>query len=80
MLLDELRELAKKSEFSGCAMGAWVSQQEKDVQELIASLAVNPNVNLSEVLSLLKKHDPTLPFKRTTFSLHMRGTCACHQS
>lgn len=80
MLLDELRELAKKSEFSGCVTGAWVNQQEPDIQELLHKIASIKNANLTKVLDLLKKHDPNLPFKRTAFMAHMRGTCACHQA
>lgn len=79
MLLDDLKDLAKRAEIAGCTVAVWVKQQDKDVQDLLGALSQNKNVNLTEALNLIKKYHPDLPFKRTSFVTHMRGTCACQQ-
>lgn len=77
MLLDELKELVKKSELQGCVVGIWVVTQEPEFQEVFNLLRHKPNLNLTEALSLIKKYKADLPFKRTSFVMHMKGTCAC---
>ena len=77
MLLDDLKNLAKSSEFTGCVVGKWLSTQDKEITSVLNELAAKPGLNLTTTLALLKKHDPAIPFKRTAFVYHMRGTCAC---
>lgn len=77
VLLDELRDLVKRSEISGCVVGVWVKTQDSDFQDVFGMLKSNSNVNLTEALSLVKKYHPDIPFKRTSFVMHMRGTCTC---
>ncbi len=77
MLIDELKALAAKAAVPGCVVGVWVKSQDKDLQDIIQVLISSPNVNLSEALNLIKKHYPDVPFKRTSFAYHMRGTCTC---
>ena len=77
MLLDELRDLAKRSAITGCVVNVWIKSQEADFQEAFDLIKGNPNVNLTEALSLVKKYHPDIPFKRTSFVMHMRGTCTC---
>lgn len=77
MLLDDLRTLAKEAEFAGCIVGKWLQTQDKEVVSTLSELAKKPGLNLSTTLTLIKKHDPAIPFKRTAFVYHMRGTCAC---
>lgn len=77
MLLDELKDLIKKSELQGCVVGVWVATQDAEFQEVFNLLRHKPNLNLSEALSLIKKYQTDLPFKRTSFVMHMKGTCAC---
>ena len=80
MLLEDLKNLAKRAEIAGCVVNIWVSQQDEEVKQLIDLLAKNPNVNLTEALNVLRKNVPDLPFKRTAFVSHMRGSCTCHQA
>jgi hypothetical protein len=77
MLIDELKALAKKAELEGCVVGIWAQSQDAEFQEVFNSLRGNTNVNLTQVLSAVKTHNPDLPFKRTAFSSHMRGDCSC---
>lgn len=77
MLIDELKELAKKAELEGCVVAVWAQGQDVEFQEVLESLRHNTNVNLTQVLAAIKSHNPDLPFKRTAFTLHMRGTCSC---
>jgi hypothetical protein len=77
-LLGEMRNLIKKSEVQGCVVGVWVKSQDPEFQEVMAGLQKSANLNLTELLNLFKKHNPDLPFKRTSFVMHMRGQCLCH--
>lgn len=77
MLLDELRKLANAAEFSGCVVGKWLSTQDPEVVSLLQDLANKPGLNLTTTLTLIKKHDPAIPFKRTAFVSHMRRNCSC---
>lgn len=77
MLLDELLDIAKRSEVTLCLVGTWLASQDTEIQQVIQGLVGNQNVNQSELLALLKKHQPDLPFKRTSFVAHMRGICTC---
>lgn len=77
MLLDALKDLAKVAEVEGCVVGKWLSTQDPEIESVLQSLASKPGLNLTSALDLIKKHDPSAPFKRTSFVLHMRGTCAC---
>jgi hypothetical protein len=77
MLIDELKELAAKAAVSGCVVGVWVKNQDKEFQEVMNILMSSPSLNLTEALNLIKKHHPDVPFKRTSFTYHMRGTCTC---
>jgi hypothetical protein len=78
MLVGELRNLIKKSEIQGCVVGVWVKTQDSEFQEVMRELKT-ANVNLTELLNLFKKHNPDLPFKRTSFVMHMRGQCLCQE-
>ena len=77
MLLDDLKQLAKQAELSGCVVGKWVATQDPEIRDVIVSLAQKPGLNLTVALDLIKKHDPALPFKKTSFVVHMRGGCSC---
>lgn len=77
VLIDELKELIKKTELEGCVVGVWVQVQDAEFQEVFNLLRHKPNVNLTQALDLVKKYHPSLPFKRTSFVMHMRGTCTC---
>jgi hypothetical protein len=77
MLIDELKALAKKAELEGCVVGVWAQSQDAEFQAVFESLRGNTNVNLTQVLAAVKSHNADLPFKRTAFTSHMRGGCAC---
>jgi hypothetical protein len=77
VLLDELKDLVKRSELQGCVVGVWVVTQEPEFQEVFSLLRHRPNLNLTEALNLIKKYQSDLPFKRTSFVMHMRGSCTC---
>jgi len=77
MLLDELKAIAVKASIEGCVVGVWAKEQDSDFQEVFATLRSKPNLPLSETLTLIQSHYPSLPFKRTSFAYHMRGTCTC---
>lgn len=77
MLIDELRKLAERPDAGYCVAGAWIASQDPELQQVIDLLKVRVNLNYSEMLDLLKQHEPDLPFKRTSFILHMKGTCNC---
>lgn len=77
MLIDELKALANKSEVKGCKVGVWLADQDPDLIEVINVLKQKPNLNYSTALDLIKKYHPDLPFKRTSFVFHIKGTCAC---
>jgi hypothetical protein len=77
MLLDDLRELAKQAELEGCVVGKWLATQDIEIGETLKLLATKPGINITTTMDILKKHDPSIPFKRTSFSTHMRGTCSC---
>ena len=76
MLLDELKALAEKIN-SGCVVGNWVKEQDPEFQQVFEMLQSKPNLNVTETLVLIKKYHPEVPFARTSFSYHMRGTCTC---
>ncbi len=77
MLIDELKALAKAAEISGCVVGVWALNQDQEFQEVFYLLRSKPNVNLTQTLNLVKSYHPNIPFKRTAFISHMRGTCTC---
>jgi hypothetical protein len=77
MLLEELKAIAAKASIEGCVVGVWAKEQELDFQEVFATLRSKPNLPLAETLHLIQSHYPNLPFKRTSFAYHMRGTCTC---
>lgn len=77
MLLEELRALAKRSEVMGCVVGVWLASQDAEFKEVFTLLQSSPNLNLTDALNLILKYQPDAPFKRTSFTHHMRGTCSC---
>lgn len=77
MLLDDLKQLAKTAELDGCVVGKWLATQDPEITEVLKSLAKKPGLNMTSALDLIKKHDPSIPFKRTSFVTHMREVCAC---
>ncbi|CAB4129645.1 hypothetical protein UFOVP115_73 [uncultured Caudovirales phage] len=77
MLLDELKALAAKSSIEGCVVGVWAKEQDEEFQEVFATLRNKPNLPLQETLRLIEAHYSNIPFKRTSFAYHMRGTCTC---
>jgi hypothetical protein len=79
-LLNDLKELIKKSAVKQCIVGGWERSQDPELQELFVALQQAPGLNYSDLLAILKKHNPDLPFKRTSFTLHMKGQCACHEA
>lgn len=75
MIVDVLREhLEGINKPSQCTMGKWLGTQESEVQDLFAQLALKPNLN---AMALYRSLEETLPFKSTTFKLHIKGTCPC---
>lgn len=77
MLLDDLRELGRKAESVGCVVGVWVQEQEAEFQTVMNDLRLKPQLNMSQTLDLIKDHYGDLPFKRTSFVMHMRRNCTC---
>ncbi len=77
MLLDDLKNLAKAAEFTGCVVGKWINEQDPEVAQVLEDLTNKPGLSLTKTLDLIKKHEPNLPFKRTAFVTHMRKVCAC---
>jgi len=77
MLIEELKALATRAAVSGCVVGVWVQNQDAEFQEVFAVLKTSPNLNMTEAMALIKKYHPDIPFKRTSFTYHMRGTCTC---
>ena len=77
MLLDELKALAAKASYEGCVVGAWAKEQDEEFQEVFEVLRSKPNLPLLETLRLIQEHYSNIPFKRTSFAYHMRGTCTC---
>jgi hypothetical protein len=77
MLIDELKLLAERAGKTGCVVGVWLQNQDKEFQEVLDVLKKSPSLNISETLVLIRKYYPELPFKRTSFSTHMKGTCQC---
>lgn len=75
MLLDDLRSLVEKP--VGCKVGQWVAVQEPEFQDLLDALAKKQGINYSSVLSTIQKYHSNLPFKRTSFVLHLKGECGC---
>lgn len=77
MLLDELRELANRSKVTGCIVAVWLAAQDEEFTEVFSLLQASPNLNLTDALNLILKYQPDVPFKRTSFVHHLRGTCTC---
>lgn len=77
MLLNELKTLVKRSSVQGCVVGVWAHNQDAEFKEVFELMQKTPGVNLTEALNLIKKHQPNVPFKRTSFVMHMRGNCTC---
>jgi hypothetical protein len=57
-----------------CSMGKWLEEQDAEVQTLFEQLAVKPSLN---TMALYRSLAETLPFKSTTFKLHIKGNCTC---
>lgn len=77
MLFDELRELAKEAELTGCVVGVWLHTQDKEFQEVFGMLKNKPNLNMTKALTLVRSYYPDAPFKRTSFVAHLKGICTC---
>lgn len=75
MIADVLREhLQMANTPSKCMMGKWMTEQSEDVQDLFAQLASKPTLN---VMALYHSLEAELPFRFTTFKLHLKGKCTC---
>jgi hypothetical protein len=75
MIADVLREhLEGVSKPAKCSMGKWLETQEPEVQDLFAQVVLKPNLN---AMALYRSIQDTLPFKSTTFKIHIKGTCPC---
>lgn len=77
MLLEELKAIAAKASIDGCVVGVWAQEQDKEFQEVFELLRSKPNLPLTETLQLIQSNYSNLPFKKTSFAYHMRGTCTC---
>ena len=77
MLLDELRQLAEQTSVTGCVVGIWIKSQDPELQKVLDLLSKNERASINKVLELIKKYNPDVPFKRTSFGMHLKGTCAC---
>lgn len=76
MIADVLREhLDGTRQSIKCTVGKWLEAQEKEVVELLSILASRPTTNVSSLFRDLQESN--IPFKLTTFKLHMKGNCAC---
>ena len=75
MIADILREHLDSTTFSRkCKMGIWLEGQDADVVSLFNEVATRSQVNISAIYQSLATD---LPFKSTTFKLHIKGTCTC---
>lgn len=75
MIADVLRDhLNGVNQNTKCSMGKWLDEQGSDVQELFTQLASKSSLN---TMALYRSLADTLPFKSTTFKLHMKGNCTC---
>lgn len=77
MLIDELKALATKADVKGCKVAVWLSEQDTELSDVIDVLKQKSNLNYSAALDLIKRYHPDLPFKRTSFVFHIKGTCSC---
>lgn len=75
MIADVLREHLDGTTVSQkCKMGVWLETQEDNVIDLFNEVAKNSSINISAIYHSLSND---LPFKATTFKLHIKGTCTC---
>jgi len=75
MIADVLREhLDESSKPSKCSMGKWLDTQEEDIQALFEQIMLKPTINS---MALYRSLETVLPFKSTTFKLHIKGNCPC---
>lgn len=59
---------------SKCMMGKWMTEQSDEVKELFVQIGNKPNFN---VMALFQSLEEELPFRFTTFKLHLKGKCTC---
>jgi hypothetical protein len=75
MIADVLREhLEELSRPAKCSMGKWLDTQEEEIQALFEQISRKPTINS---MALYKSLETVLPFKLTTFKLHIKGNCPC---
>lgn len=75
MIADVLREHLDGTTVSQkCKMGVWLETQEDNVIDLFNEVSKNSSINISAIYHSLSND---LPFKSTTFKLHIKGTCTC---
>jgi hypothetical protein len=74
MIADILREhLETVTKPIKCTVGNWIDDQEPEVNELLLGLAAI-DVNVS---ALFRSLEQEVPFRLTTFKIHMKGNCTC---
>lgn len=77
MLSDKLSTLAKEGAINGCVVKVWLINQEKDLQDAFDLLVKSQNANLTVAYKYICDENSNLPFKRTSFTTHIRGRCTC---
>lgn len=72
------RHLSGQRKLKKCYMGKWLETQDSTIKELLDKVQDNPNVSIS---GLYREMDAAeeLPFKLSTFKLHMKGECPCRK-
>jgi len=60
---------------SKCTTGKWLDTQEPEVIQMFDELAKRPTTNIAALFRDIEPLD--LPFRLTTFKLHMKGNCQC---
>jgi hypothetical protein len=58
-----------------CLVGKWLEEQEADVKEVFYQLYERESINFSALYRAIEESE--LPFKFTTFKVHMKGQCQC---
>jgi hypothetical protein len=76
MITDILKEhLSGVRTVSKCTTGKWLETQEPEVVEMLSELSKRPTTNVSALFRDLEPLE--VPFRLTTFKLHMKGNCQC---
>jgi hypothetical protein len=78
MLSDSLKSILN-APAEGCMVGKWLKTKDEEVRTLFEQLAAKKGINLTELFKAITAEEQ-VPFKKTLFTYHMRGTCSCQQN